>query len=162
MAYAKKKNPKRTSWQRKKFKNSADAETNARRATATVIIASIIIVVFALLFSYLMNPERLAKNDFSAIVADYYENYLYAQIISSERITNGEVTIGEVMEKYEQHGFAKLSLRTLLAYGADDFPEASAHLLSYCDTEETYAQIYPVSPYLKTDYRVEYNYSCEF
>lgn len=166
MAYAKKKNPKYTSWKRARLKkhNSPDSHTVAKRTVSTIIILSMIIVLLSIFFSYLANPERLAKQTVESIARDYYENYFYESIITANEIgtTNEKKPLSEIMSKYENIGFAKVTLRQLLLYAPDRVPNPSV-VTSYCDENETWIKVFPLAPYEKTDYRIEYNYSaCSF
>lgn len=166
MAYAKKKNPKYTSWRRARLKrhNTPESHVVARHTISTTIIMSMIVVLLAILFSFLLNPERIAKQNVETIARDYYENYLYEAIITANKIgtENEKRPLSEIMEKYAKVGFAKITLRQLLLYDPDKYPNAIANLSGYCDENGTSVQIFPVAPFGKTDYKIEYNYSCTF
>ena len=66
------------------------------------------------------------------------------------------------MEKYEKHGFSAVSLRQLLLYDNHKNEKYDGELTKYCDKDRTVIKFYPESPYEKTNYRVDYTYSCEF
>ncbi|MDO4612113.1 MAG: hypothetical protein Q4B29_01470 [Candidatus Saccharibacteria bacterium] len=149
MAYAKNKNPRYS--KPKKRSREPDSFIIAKNTILTTIILSIIIVILAFFFSFLLNPERIAKQDLEKISRNYYETYLY------EVISKGE-SPGEIMKKYEESGLPKVTLRELLLL--DD--RISPELQTYCDKNETYVKFFPEKPYGKNNYHVEYNYSCTF
>lgn len=166
MAYAKKKNPKYTSWKRAHLKrhNTPEASILAKHTVSTIIILSMIVVVLAIFFGFLTNPERLAKATIENLARDYYENYFYKTIVSANEIgtANEKKSLAEIMEKYEKIGFAKVTLRQLLLYNPEKAGNP-ATTTNYCDENATSVQIFPTAPYGKSDYKIEYNYtSCSF
>lgn len=115
-----------------------------------VIIFVTILVIFAGLFAFLTSPSRLSKNELNSLAKNYYENYLYANAENPEALA-----------RYTNVGLARVSLRQLLLHDPESNPETK-NLEKYCDKNETYVKFFPKSPYNKTDYEIEFTYSCNF
>lgn len=129
----------------------------AKRSIVTIIIFAMLIVILVTLLSIFQNPETAVRRKIESITSDYYENHFYPEI------TDGvEGSLDEIMEHYHTHGFAIVSLRQLLLYDNGRHAESTGAITKYCDENSTFARIYPEPPYGKTNYRVEYTYSCAF
>ncbi|MDO4508103.1 MAG: hypothetical protein Q4B65_01825 [Candidatus Saccharibacteria bacterium] len=170
MAYAKQKRPKQKSRKNAPYASRKPRVSKrryvyfvepvaAKRTILTVIMLCIITVIFALFSSFLMDPERIAKQNFETISRDYYENYLYNMVVGA---SSKKKTLDEIMKKYESAGFAKVTLRQLLLHNNKKYEEIGKTIASYCDENETFIRIFPETPFNKSDYRIEYNYSCTF
>lgn len=130
-------------------------ETPARKAILVIIVIAIFAVIVSLICSFTFNTERTIKSEISNLATGYYEDYLYKSISSSGK------DINEVMQKYVDTGFSTIPLRQLILHS----PQKSSlenTMLNYCDENATLIQFFPTEPFGKTDYRVEYTYSCSF
>lgn len=130
-------------------------DTPARKAILTVITLIIFAVLISAVCSIIFNAERTTKSAISNLATEYYENYLHQSISSS-----GE-DINKVMQKYTDTGFSAIPLRQLILRSSQDKAVKEA-ILKYCDENATLIQFFPIEPFSKTDYRVEYTYSCSF
>ena len=131
--------------------------TVAKRSILTVIVLAMLVVVLALLLMFFLKPERLVKSKIEAMSADYYENYFYPNVTK-----DNSASLEEIMKRYEIPGFAMVSLRQLLLYDNEKNADAAKTLTTYCDENTTYIQIFPEAPYGKTNYHINYHYSCTF
>ena len=166
MAYSKNKNPKFSQPRRARLRARQIPESDiiAKNTILSVIILVMLIVVLALFFQFITNPERIAKQNLEDIAKNYYEDYLYETILgaNSSDIESGTKNLAEIMERYSEVGFAKVTLRQLIIFSNEKNLNLSSALVTSCDENETYIRIFPESPYDKTDYRIEYSYSCAF
>ena len=133
----------------------------SKRIVLVVIVLAMLMVVLAILLNIFSDPERVVKRKIEAITADYYENYFYPQITAVSEMQNSN-NLAEKMKRYETPGFAEVSLRQLLLFDNERYAEAASILTTYCDENKTSVQIFPESPFGKTDYHVKYHYSCNF
>ena len=131
--------------------------STARKSILAIIILATLTVILTILLSYFTNPERIVKSKIPAIATDYYENYFYPEITA-----DSTKPLDEIMSRYVTTGFARVTLRQLLLFDGERHAEAAAVLATYCDTNDTFVQFFPESPFGKTDYRVDYHYSCTF
>ena len=128
-----------------------------KRSILTVIISAMLVVILAVLLSTFSSPERVVKSKIESIATDYYENYFYPEIT-----TDNSTPLSQIMSRYEKPGFAKVTLRQLLLFDNGRYNSAATTLTKYCDENATFIQIFPTSPFSKTDYRIDYHYSCTF
>ena len=156
MAYTKNKNPKRT-WRAKKTVLKWKSNGGARRAILAVIILAMMVVVLATLFALQNTPEHAVKRKVEEIARDYYENYFYESVLK-----HGTAEIDEVLKRYEEPGFSKVSLEQLTLYDNAKYAKVRPALEAYCDLGQSSIKIFPVSPFGRSDYRIEYSYSCTF
>lgn len=186
MAYSKNKNP-RYHHLRKRVRSSAvarhatsyhkkstDFSTRfyyfAKNSVITIIITVAIAMVGFTIFNIIATPEHLVKKEIETITADYYENYFYQNILKNNSIYEKDVAdpkaaeriMSNILEKYIERGFPRINLNQLLLY--DNFKHySSAELLGqYCNLENTFITIHPEPPFTSKDYRVDYDYSCNF
>ena len=131
----------------------------SRHTILAVIVLAMMSVILTILFTTLSTPERVITHQVEAISTDYYENYFYDQIGSN---ATSNTSIPEIMEKYLTRGFAKITLNQLLHFDNGRHSGAASTLSTYCDLENTYIKIYPLEPFGRQDYRIDYHYSCEF
>lgn len=160
MAYAKNKNLNRRSLasssrssrqiHRPRARSTLLPASPAGRLTLAIIIIVTVLVIFAGAFSFLASPSRLAKNELKNLAENYYENTFYTNIHDQEQLS-----------RYETSGLATVTLRQLLLSDKEKSKDLKA-LKKYCDENETTVKFYPISPFNKTDYRIEYIYSCNF
>ena len=124
-------------------------ESSAGKLILGVIGIATIIVVFSIIFSLLTSPEHLTKSEFNTLASKYYEDYLYENI-----------TDPSILEKYQKTGLSVVTLRQLILHEPSLGP--SDNLKKYCDENQSYIKIYPEAPYKKSDYRVEFTYTCDW
>ena len=130
-------------------------ETPARKLILIVIILIVLTVSASITCSIIFDTERTVKSTISNLATEYYEDYLYQSISSS-----GE-DIDKVMQKYVDTGFSAIPLRQLIFRSSQDTTIKDT-ILKYCDEDATHIQFFPTAPFGKTDYKVEYTYSCSF
>lgn len=130
-----------------------------KKSILFIIILSMLIVILVLLLSSFENPERLVKQKLTNITSDYYENYYYPNLIGS---ASSQDSLEDIMSHYTEVGFATISLRQLLLFDNERYKETATFLKKYCDENQTTARIYPEAPFGKTNYRIDYHYSCAF
>lgn len=121
------------------------------------IIVSTMIVILTFLFVSFFNPEKNIKNHVESLTTNYYESYFYPEITA-----NHPDDPSTILDKYSRRGFSTVSLRQLLLYNSDLKSSVATEISDYCDLNDSYIQIYPEAPFGKTDYHVEYYYSCVF
>lgn len=131
----------------------------SKRAILTIIVLAMLVVILAVLASIFSNPEALVKSKIESITADYYESYFYPRI---ETYGTTDKSLADIMSRYTETGFSKVTLRQLLLFDSERYASSTAFLSEYCDIESTYVKIYPEPPYTKSDYRTEYHYTCTF
>lgn len=121
----------------------------AGKITLGIIISATIIILFAIIFSYFANPERVVKKNIERLATTYYEKNLYEAITDKENLS-----------KYTETGLSRVQLRTLLINVAD---EKTANMIKkYCDENASIIQYFPEEPFSKNSYHTEYTYSCSF
>ncbi len=131
----------------------------SKRSILAVIVLAMLTVILTLLFSNFYDPEKLTTRKIESITADYYETYFYPRI---ENYGTTDKSMSDIMSRYKETGFSKITLRQLLLFDSARHADAAELLTKYCDPEATYVKIYPDDPYGKTDYHVDYTYSCAF
>ena len=129
----------------------------AKNTTFTVIILTTLVMILITLFASFINPERIIKHKIESIATDYYESYFYPEIV-----TNNVKTPSEIFEKYTTTGFTLVSFQQLLLFDGEKHADSVAAISEYCELDSSYVKFYPDSPFYKTDYHVEYHYSCAF
>jgi hypothetical protein len=131
--------------------------TNIQKIIIFIISFLFVLVVCYLIYAYTHTPENMAKSKIENLASNYYENFLYQNIIES-----GEKDPARVLESYKDTGLSIVYLRQLLIHKETDDTELMNFLTEQCDENKTSVKYYPEPPYTKTSYRIEYNYSCEF
>ncbi len=132
-----------------------------RRTILTVISLAMLTVVIATICIFIFKPENVVKSKISDLSSNYYENFLYKNIISSEAYLESK-DLNAIMEKYKETGFAAVTLRQLILFGTQKDSDLSSLLKEYCNENETSVKFYPEAPYTQSSYRTEYAYSCNF
>ena len=130
----------------------------AKKIIFAVLVLVSLSVVVALTSPFIFTNENLLKNEISSLASDYYENFFYDKSYKD----TPEEKLPSIMERFLITGFSSVSLRQLLYSTENTNSDLSNFVLSHCDENSTYVKFYPLSPYSKTDYRVEYFYSCDF
>ena len=131
----------------------------ARRTILVVIIMAMLAVILAVFSVYFFNSERVVKQKITDIATDYYENYYYPQLVGT---ANEKASLEQIMSHYTRAGFARVTLRQLLLFDSGRYSKSASTLTNYCDENTTYIQIFPEPPFGKSDYRIDYHYSCTF
>lgn len=127
-----------------------------RKIILTVIVLAMMAVILALLVVFFMKPENAVIGKIEDMTKDYYEDYYYDLVLDA--VPSGKDR-SEIFNKYEEHGFSEVSLRRLVVLDNRKHSGVGNVIYDYCDPDETSIKIYPIAPFSRTDYRVEYNYS---
>ena len=130
----------------------------SRKTTMIIIMACVVLVAVATLVVLFSTPEQRIKRRIESLTREYYEEYYYDKFTSSIPDSNRE----SLMEKYSEYGFSEVPLRQLLLYDNGKHSDEVDELGRYCDINGTSVRIIPDAPYGKTNYHVEYKYSCKF
>lgn len=133
----------------------------ARRIVLFGVIISSLMVVISIIITTFFNPEAIAKRKFEKLATEYYETYYHEKFV--ENID--ENLVAEKMETFSQSGLQPVTLRQLLLYQNGKNQKYKKYFETKgfaCDKNTTTAKFFPVAPYGKTDYTVEYNYSCQY
>ena len=127
-----------------------------------VILLLIIFIVIIYAFLGGLNEEKL-KNSLKEIVTDFYENFYYQKIglTDEERVS--------FLENYKDSGI-KISLDNLSHYIIIDEEKTKKFAViikelktrAPCDKQNIKITIFPISPYEKSDYKVEITLDCKF
>ena len=131
----------------------------ARSVISGVIIVAIIMVVGGLIVGFFCNSERITQQKIDEMAREYYEGYIYPNLINGAM---SQEEIVEVMGRYEKYGFASVSLRQLLLYDGRKNMKDGGFTKNYCDENQTKMKVYPEAPYDKKSYWIEYEYKCEY
>ncbi len=131
----------------------------ARRVVLGVIVAAIVVVIVGLVVSFFCNNERITQKKIDEMAREYYEGFVYPNLISGSM---SQSEIDDVMKRYEKWGFAPVALRQLLLYDGQKNMKDGGFVKNYCDENETKMKVYPEAPYDKKSYRIEYEYKCEY
>ena len=132
-----------------------------RRFVTIGVIVSVAMVGVSVFVATYCNAEAVAHRKFEAMAREYYENYYYDKFLGTMTEEAKQVK----MEIYEKTGLQPVLLRQLLLYqngknaGMKKFFDTEGYT---CDRNVTSAKFYPVKPYGRTDYTVEYNYACSY
>ena len=153
------KKPKNT--QRKQINFGFNSAQISRKITVAGIIVTIILVVGSVVIFAFFSPEKVAKRKTEFLVRDYYENYFYEKFISEK---SDSETLDELFDSYATTGFGPVSLKNLFLFDNGRDAEYAKYFRESdfrCDEDKTSAIIYPEKPFGRSDYRIEYNFSCE-
>jgi hypothetical protein len=135
------------------------ADITRKIAMILIVFAMGVVVVFAV-YKAINTPEKVTKDRISAYARAYYEDYFYPKVKSSVSGDNFET----VMRQYAEEGIdnGRVSLRQLMLHNGGKFSNELDAISDYCELDNTYVEIFPQKPYNKSDYRVNYKYSCKF
>lgn len=131
----------------------------ARKIILIIILLATIIVASVIIFALFFTPENKTKTTISSIASDYYENYLYQNVVDANK-TNED--IATTLQTYTDSGFSHIQLRQLLIYYASTKLESTRFISDHCNADQTLLKFYPKPPYSRTDYYIEYTYACDF
>ena len=125
-----------------------------------VIIVSVMAITIGFaIASFFLQPENLTKAKISNLATDYYENYLYENLINSEKFSGN---IDATMSEYRDRGLSTITLRQLLLHDQSKNASLANEIKNYCDEEKTTIKFYPDAPYSRSSYHVDYHYVCNF
>ncbi len=141
---------------------SLPGKNPAKPIILAVIGLAGLMVIMATFSAFYFTPEKVVKNEIESIVKEYYENAIYENIIKSDSIASGKKSLSDVMKLYSEKGFSRIFLRQLLLVNSEKHQNAISIIKKYCDENLTSIVIYPDAPYGKSDYHIEYEYSCKF
>ncbi len=83
----------------------------SKRTVLIVIALAMIAVLFAVFSLAFSNPESIITGKINSITEDYYENYFYPRI---EEYGTTDKTLSEILSRYTETGFSRITLRQLL------------------------------------------------
>ena len=129
----------------------------ARLSILTIIMLASMTVILALLINSFTDPEQIVINRINTIASDYYENYFY-----EDATKQSTKPLTEILSIYESAGFSPVSLKQILISSNLSRSDTANYLSAYCDIEDTLIWFFPNPPFGKTDYHVDYRYSCTF
>ncbi|MBR3252654.1 hypothetical protein IKF84_01105 [Candidatus Saccharibacteria bacterium] len=149
------------------FPTDRDYQRAARTSVLTVIATIMLIVIGFNIFCLVVTPEKLVKDEITAITSDYYENYFYNKVLDNNSLSTDNADFNasameKILKNYTNRGFASISLRQLLLSDDQKHIAATEHLEKYCNLDRSNIKIYPEAPYNRQNYHVEYSYSCKF
>lgn len=150
---------KKSSNRRVIVRKKTNDTVTVKRIIIGVIIAAIGAVIVGLMVGFFCNSERMTKMKLDEMAREYYEEYIYEDLINGAM---SQADIDGVMKRYEKWGFAPVALRQLLLYDNRKNMEHGGFVKQYCDENDTSVKFYPEQPYGKKSYRIEYNYKCEW
>ena len=126
-----------------------------KKISIFVIFTSMLLVILFTVFAILYRPDNIVRYKINNLATDYYENYYYNQFADRDDLE-------EIMQKYTERGFSRITLRQLLLHDYEKNLETANYLRKYCDENKTYLYIFPDPPFTKTSYHIEYYYACDF
>ena len=130
---------------------SYDSYHFSRNSILSIIVFTMLVILGFTIFNLIATPEFFVKKRIESIASDYYENYFYDSVPDHE-----------ALGIYEKTGLPRINLRQLLLYSDKRHATSLELFEKYCDLYATNIKIFPESPYARTNYHVEYTYSCNF
>lgn len=133
-------------------KSKSDRSYRFSKNTILTVISFLMLTMIGFtIFNFITTPEFLVKHKIQNIADDYYQNYFYDSIPEKEGLSH-----------YTETGLSRISLRQLLLYSDRKYDDTTNWFKKYCDLDKTNLKFYPEEPYNRTNYHVEYSYSCKF
>lgn len=132
----------------------------AKRIVGVMIVICATLVLLNVAASAYFNPKVVVERELSALAEEYYEDYLYDNLIGGR---TGEA-VGEEMKRYKDVGVSDTHLRQLLLYDSGRRREASGYFDQdgyKCDRNKTYVKYFPEEPYGRKDYHFEVKLACK-
>lgn len=132
----------------------------AKRIAIAIIAVCSALVLLNVAASAYFNPRTVVEREISALAEEYYEDYLYDNLIGSR---TGDA-VGEELARYKDAGVSNTYLRQLLLYDSGRRQDASSYFNQKnftCDRNKTYAKFFPEEPYGKKNYHFEIKLVCE-
>ncbi len=143
------------------FNFKKEGKLNVTKLVAFVVVA-VVIVVAAVIFGIkgTNNPEKVLTAKLSELGTDFYENFYYDQLGSSQEEKE------EVLKKFTDKGI-KVDLDNLMRVNSENSEELKELFInkktgSACDTKNTKVIIYPKENFGKNDYKIETVLECGF
>ena len=133
--------------------------TGIQKTIIGVIICAFVVIIVALVSSFVYTPEKIVKSKIENMARNYYENYYYSGLEDAKGNTDEVKT---VLKKYKDTGLSVVMLRQLIFHDLGNNLEDSKFITQYCDENKTSVKYFPEEPYEKSSYRIEYIYSCDF
>lgn len=124
-----------------------------------VILAATAAIITIIIMANISKPENQISSRITALASDYYENTFYENLITSDKYSGDPE---QALSKYTDYGLSPVTLRQLLLNDQVKTAEDAKYLLEYCDENRTSVKFHPDPPYSRTDYHIEYTYSCEY
>ena len=144
---------------KKSRKRKPDYSVKTRKVMIIVVSALILLVVIALICGLVFNNEAETKRKLDAMANEYYEEFIYENLIHGAMAQD---EIESAMSRYVEQGFSSVNLRQLLLYDNKKNVKEGEFVKRFCDENRTSVKFYPIAPFGKKDYRVEYQYKCEW
>ena len=132
----------------------------AKRFAAIIIAVCSVLVLLNVAASAYFNPKTVVEREISALAEEYYEDYLYDNLVGSRE----GAAVAEEMKRYKDTGVSNTYLRQLLLYDSGRRKEASGYFDQKnfkCDRNKTYVKFFPEEPYQKENYHFEIKLFCE-
>ena len=137
----------------------AGADITRKIMMVLIIVMMLTVVVFAI-YKAINTPEKMTKDRITSYAREYYEEYFYPKVKNGVSADNFE----SVMKNYAENGVdnGRVALRQLLLFDGGKYKNELSSISEFCDIDQTYVEIYPEKPYNKENYRMKFNYSCDF
>lgn len=129
-----------------------------RKFAVGLIVASVLVVVFAVVMTFYFSPENNAMRELERMAREYYETYLYRS-----SIMNLDNDVSRLAE-FSEEGFQAVKLRQLLLYDGGKNRESQKLFESEaykCNVDQSEIVYRPVAPYGAKDYTIEYKTACK-
>lgn len=138
---------------------------NKKSNSKIVVLISIIVVLALTLFGIKLfynnfNLESKYSSKLISMSKDFYTNFYYNAVAKSRN----EKEIKEFLGKFEENGVT-IDLATLEKYKKEykkEIKEFKNKKGESCDKINSYALIYPKSPYNKNSYKIKVKLDCNF
>lgn len=139
----------------------------SKNTILTVIALAMLSMLLFVIYNLIATPEHLIKKQIDSLARDYYENYIYATTLSNNSIDvnhpeESSDALNKIFSRYTELGFSQASLRQLLLFNDGKYASLENTFSKYCDLDRTSIKIYPEAPFGRTNYHIDYNYSCKF
>lgn len=125
-----------------------------------IVFIITLVIIGCFIFSKKESKEELLSKSLENMSKDYYENFYYNQIGTTEEDRS------EFLSRYETIGI-KINLENLSSYSKNDNSKILKQFINEdtnkeCDKKNTKGIIYPTKPYSKTSYKIETQLDCGF
>ena len=145
----------------KVFNFKREGKLNVTKIVAFVAVVAVIVAA-AIIFGIkgTKNPEKVLTAKLSELGTDFYENFYYDKLGSSQEERE------EVLKKFTDKGI-KIDLDNLFRVNSDNSEDLKSLFVnkktgSACDTKNTKVIIYPKDNFGKKDYKIETVLECGF
>ncbi|MBQ6570947.1 hypothetical protein IJI02_01220 [Candidatus Saccharibacteria bacterium] len=134
----------------------------ARKVVSIGVIVCAMVVLISLIVNIYYQPDKVATRELEEIARDYYENYFYDNFVAA---IPADSSLEKEMGEYAETGFLPVYLRHLLLYnnGKNEAKKRYFETSTYvCDKNATFVRIYPVAPFGRKDYTINYSFACNY